>query len=138
METTYRRVSDNIKNIKSDFNDGVITYEAAREELAGYSSFYKTEVDDAISELDRLKESKAAFQQAEEKYQKEEYEQAYMYYKEVDKYTRVTFFGLFGQKIPFILDNTLSKDVEFQVMFRKDYERIEKEKLIEKFYKIFD
>ena len=62
----------------------------------------------------------------------------YIYYKEVDKYTSVTFFELFGQKIPFILDNTLSKDVAFQVMFRKDYERIEKEKLIEKFYKIFD
>lgn len=62
----------------------------------------------------------------------------YIYYKKVDKYTGVTFFELFGQKIPFILDNTLSKDVEFQVMFRKDYERIEKEKLIEKFYKIFD
>lgn len=61
-----------------------------------------------------------------------------IYYKEIDKYTRVTFFGLFGQKIPFILDNTLPKDVEFQVMFRKDYERIEKEKLIEKFCKIFD
>jgi hypothetical protein len=62
----------------------------------------------------------------------------YIYHKEVDKYTSVTFFELFGQKIPFILDNTLSKDVAFQVMFRKDYESIEKEKLIEKFYKIFD
>lgn len=61
-----------------------------------------------------------------------------IYYKKVDNYTSVTFFELFGQKIPFILDNTLSKDVEFQVMFRKDYERIEKEKLTEKFYKIFD
>lgn len=62
----------------------------------------------------------------------------YIYYKKVDKNIGVTFFELFGQKIPFILDNTLSKDVTFQVMFRKDYERIEKEKLIEKFYKIFD
>ena len=85
LDTTYQKVSDDIKKIKDDFNDEVIAYETAREELAGYSSFYKTEVDNAISELDRLKESKAAFQQAEEKYQKEEYEQAYMYYKEVDK-----------------------------------------------------
>ncbi len=85
LDTTYQKVSDDIKKIKDDFNDEVIAYETAREELAGYSSFYKTEVDNAISELDRLKESKAAFQQAEEKYQNQEYDKAYELYQNIEQ-----------------------------------------------------
>ena len=85
LETAYQKVSENIKEIKRDFVNGSITYEAAKAELSEYSSFYKTEVNNAISDLDRLKKSQDVFQQAENSYQNEDYEQAYMHYKTVDK-----------------------------------------------------
>lgn len=83
LETAYQKVSENIKKIKRDFADGSITYEDAKAELSEYSSFYKAEVNNAISDLDRLKKSKNAFQQAEKNYQNEEYEKAYKLYQDV-------------------------------------------------------
>ena len=47
------------------------------------------------------------------------------------------FINLFGGNTPIILTEELPENVLFQIMTQKDYERIEKEKLIEKFNKMF-
>lgn len=49
----------------------------------------------------------------------------------------VNFINLCGEKTPVIIDNTLPNNVEFVIQYRKDYERLEKEKLMEKFIKMF-
>lgn len=42
-----------------------------------------------------------------------------------------------GQKTPILIDYELPKEVEFQIMTQRDYERIEKEKMIERLNKMF-
>ena len=39
---------------------------------------------------------------------------------------------------PILIDNSLPENVEFQIMTQKDYERIEQEKMLDKFYKMFE
>ena len=55
------------------------------------------------------------------------------YVKDID----CMFVNLFGGNTPIILTEDLPENVMFQIMTQKDYERIEKEKLIEKFNKMF-
>ena len=39
---------------------------------------------------------------------------------------------------PILIDNKLPENVEFQIMTQKDYERIEQEKMLDRFYKMFE
>lgn len=50
----------------------------------------------------------------------------------------IHFINLCGDKTPIIIDDTLSNEVEFLLQYRQDYERMEKEKLMERFFKMFD
>lgn len=50
----------------------------------------------------------------------------------------IHFINLCGEKTPIIIDNTLPENVEFAIQYRKDYERIEKEKMMQRFIKMFN
>lgn len=49
-----------------------------------------------------------------------------------------TFINLCGTKAPIIIDNTLPKNVEIQMITRQNYERIEKENLMKKIVEMFE
>ena len=47
------------------------------------------------------------------------------------------FINLAGRKTPIIIDNDLPKETEFIIQSQKDYERVEHEKQLHKFFKMF-
>lgn len=49
----------------------------------------------------------------------------------------VHFLNLYGERTPVIIDSNLPDNVEFILQYRRDYERMEKEKLMERFNKMF-
>jgi hypothetical protein len=57
---------------------------------------------------------------------------------ECNKKVECYYVELHGNKIPIVIDYQLPENVEFQIMHQKDYERIEKEKLLDKFYELFN
>lgn len=50
----------------------------------------------------------------------------------------VLFVNLCGIKMPMILDNSVPEDIGFILQHRKDYERLEIQKLHDRFYKMFN
>lgn len=61
-----------------------------------------------------------------------------IYYIKSDYQYGIDFFEILGLKVPVIIDNELPKNVEYTLMFKKDYERLEKEKLYMKLNAMFD
>lgn len=56
----------------------------------------------------------------------------------VSEYRDIMYTRLCGLKTPIILDVELAEEVEFTIQPRDIYERLEKEKLYERFIKMFD
>lgn len=61
-----------------------------------------------------------------------------IYYIKSDYQYGIDFFEILWLKVPVIIDNELPKNVEYTLMFKKDYERLEKEKLYMKLNAMFD
>lgn len=59
-------------------------------------------------------------------------------YINTDYIENIHFINLCGEKTPIIIDGSLPENVEFTIQYRKDYERIEKEKMMQKFIKMFN
>jgi hypothetical protein len=55
----------------------------------------------------------------------------------VDKDIECYFIDIFGRETPILIDRELPEEIEFQIMTQQDYERIEKEKMFERFNKMF-
>lgn len=55
----------------------------------------------------------------------------------VDKDIECYFISIFDRKTPILIDRELPEEIEFKMMTQQDYERIEKEKMFEKFNKMF-
>lgn len=54
------------------------------------------------------------------------------------EFPNIQFTRLCGVKTPIVLDDKLPEEVECTIQLRADYERLEKEKLYERFIKMFD
>ncbi len=54
-----------------------------------------------------------------------------------DKDIECYFVNIFGRETPILINRDLPEEVEFQIMTQQDYERLEKEKLYNKFDKMF-
>lgn len=54
-----------------------------------------------------------------------------------DKDLGVNFIYIFGRATPIIINDELPEEVEFQMMTQQEYERVEKEKMFERFNKMF-
>lgn len=54
-----------------------------------------------------------------------------------DKDIECYFVDIFGRETPVLIDRELPEEIEFQIMTQQDYERIEKEKMFERFNKMF-
>lgn len=61
-----------------------------------------------------------------------------IYYEQSDYKFRIEFLRICGLKVPVIVTNEMKKDVEYILMLKKDYERLEKEKLYERFDVMFN
>lgn len=61
----------------------------------------------------------------------------YPYGIRMDKDIECHFVNIFGRETPILINRDLPEEVEFQIMTQQEYERIEKEKLYNKFDKIF-
>ena len=61
-----------------------------------------------------------------------------IHYIKSDYQYKIEFLEIIGVKVPVIIDNELLKNVEYTLMFKKDYERLEKEKLYMKLNAMFD
>jgi len=55
----------------------------------------------------------------------------------VDNSIGCYFVDLFGGETPVLIDKELPEEIEFNIMTQQDYERIEKEKMFERFNKMF-
>ena len=51
---------------------------------------------------------------------------------------RIEYFEIIGLKVPVIISDELPENVEYSLMLSKDYERLEKEKLYNKLYAMFE
>ena len=55
----------------------------------------------------------------------------------VDNSIDCYFVDLFGRETPILIEKELPDEIEFQIMTQQDYERLEKEKMFERFNKMF-
>lgn len=62
----------------------------------------------------------------------------YQYYIKSDYDNKIEFFSIMGIRVPVIISYDLDKNTDYKLMFRKEYEEIEKEKLYSKFLAMFD
>ena len=60
------------------------------------------------------------------------------YYIRSDFDNKIDFLSIMGIRVPTIISKDLGENVEYKLMFRKEYEEIEKEKLYHKFIKTFE
>lgn len=60
-----------------------------------------------------------------------------IHYIRTDPNYQIEFISIIGIKIPVIVSNELNECIEYQLMFRKEYEELEKERLYKKFYAMF-
>lgn len=56
---------------------------------------------------------------------------------EVDVKAEIHYTSMFGRKTPIIIRHDLPENTEFVIQSQVEYERQEKEKLLDKFYKMF-
>lgn len=56
---------------------------------------------------------------------------------ETDMKAECHYTSMFGRKTPIIIRHDLPENVEFIIQSQEDYERQEKERLLDKFYKMF-
>lgn len=61
-----------------------------------------------------------------------------IHYIRSDYQYKIEFLEIIGLKVPVIIGDNLPKNIEYQLMFKKDYERQEKEKLYMKLNAMFD
>ena len=66
-----------------------------------------------------------------------EYKDKIRYVKSDYQY-RIEFLNIIGIKVPVIISNEMQENVEYTLMFRNDYERLEKERLYSKFMTMFN
>lgn len=50
----------------------------------------------------------------------------------------IRFLNVMGIKVPVVISEDIKKDVDYILMFRKDYERLEKERLYSKIISMFN
>ena len=79
----YEVVSAEINQYVESYYADKMSYDEVIKALDVYSAFYTTETQNAIHKVDKLKESKEIFAEAQEKFQAEEYSLAYDLYEEV-------------------------------------------------------
>lgn len=60
------------------------------------------------------------------------------YYIKSDYDYGIEFFSIIGLKVPVIISHDLEKNTEYKLMFRDDYELLEKEKIYNKIIAMFD
>jgi hypothetical protein len=58
-------------------------------------------------------------------------------YIEFDRYAECSYTSMFGQKTPLILRNDLPENVGFIIQSQEEYERQEKERMLDKFFRMF-
>ena len=68
---------------------------------------------------------------------REEYKEKIRYLKSDYQYN-IEFLNIIGIKVPVVISNEMPEDVEYTLMFRNDYERLEKERLYSKFMTMFN
>jgi hypothetical protein len=51
---------------------------------------------------------------------------------------QIPFLNIIGLKVPVVIKNDMPKNIEYTLMFRKEYERLEKEEMYKKFIAMFD
>lgn len=59
-------------------------------------------------------------------------------YIKSDYHYRIEYFEIIGLKVPVIISDEMPKNVEYTLMFKKDYERQEKEKLYMKLNAMYE
>lgn len=61
-----------------------------------------------------------------------------IFYINIDNINNISFILLSGNKTPIIVEDNLPKDVDFIIQYKEDYERLEKEKLLNKLANMFN
>jgi len=79
----YNLVVEELNRLVEAYFSDTISYENVTTDLNAYSDFYYQEVNDALTKINKLKDSKNAFQLAEEEYISANYKEAYNYYIKV-------------------------------------------------------
>ena len=51
---------------------------------------------------------------------------------------QIPFLNIIGLKVPVVIKNDMPQNIEYTLMFRKDYERLEKEEMYKRFLAMFD
>lgn len=83
IQKVYEEVTSEISNIVDSYYSDSISFDDAVNSVDTYSNFYYTEVGNALQKIKALKSSKDVFAEAEEKYNAQEYREAYQLYSQL-------------------------------------------------------
>ncbi len=83
LKKVYETVVTEINGLVESYYANNMSYDDAKNGLKTYSNFYSTETNSALQNIEKLKDSKDAFVQAEEDFASEEYRTAYDLYAQV-------------------------------------------------------